>query len=94
MEAADKVLNLLFGDKFHIDSGRAEILEAVAAQINHHRKGENGTCNSKEMEAWATILSRVFHVDNRRDKSKSVSAESLVTELNSIVSRLYSREPE
>ncbi|MBD9092190.1 hypothetical protein [Bacteroides oleiciplenus] len=83
-----EVLDLILSDKFHIDSGRKGILEAVARQILLHKNGDTGTCQSHEVDTWATVLALMFFVENHRNKSKSISAESIVTELNNLLSEV------
>ena len=88
-----EVLDLILSDKFHIDSGRKGILEAVARQILLHKNGDTGTCQSHEVDTWATVLALLFFVENHRNKSNPISVESLVTELRNTLSELLSEEP-
>lgn len=83
------LLELCLSDKFHIDSGRTDILESVARQIHAHKEKGKDAYASKEVETWAGVLTRFFRVVNHRDKSKVVSAESVVTELNKTLARLF-----
>lgn len=82
-------IELMTGDKPHIDSGKKGILTAIARQIISHRKeGGGDVCITQEVGHWAEMLHCCFFVENARSKHRDISANSLRTELFRIISEL------
>lgn len=86
-------IELMTGDKPHIDSGKEEILTAVARQIISHREeGLEGTEGNREVHRWAYVLYHYFFVENRRNKSREVGLKSLETELFNLIAKLQHKD--
>lgn len=83
-------IELMADAKCHIDSGKKEILTAIARQIIVHRKaGCRDVRITREVRRWAQVLHSFFFVENSRNKEREVSVDSIETEIFKIVSELY-----
>lgn len=89
VEDAAKVFELLAAEKCRIDSGRREILTAIARQIIAHRKvGCRDVPITQEVKRWALVLHTFFFVENSRSIHREVSAKSIETKIFEFISEL------
>lgn len=85
-------IELMLVDKCHIDSGKEEILMAIARQIFSHRAaGCQDFAFSREVHYWAQVLHQFFFVENVRNKEREISLKTIETELFKLVSGLSSK---
>lgn len=90
VEDVAAVIGLMTGDKCHIDSGKKEILTAIARQIIVHRKaGGMGMRITREVRRWAQVLHGFFFVENSRNMHRELSVRSIESEIFKLVSELY-----
>lgn len=82
-------IELMAGDKCHIDSYRDELFAAVARQIHSHRAtGCEGMGLNAEVHHWACVLHSFFFVENRRNKDRELGLKTIETELFNLIAQL------
>ena len=94
LHKAAEVFNFATGDKFHIDSGRTAIFEAVARQIVDHKRADPSAVSWHEVRRWAHVLGDFFLVDNQHDKCKALTVRSIETLLQNLVTEIIEEEEE
>lgn len=83
-------IELMTGDKCHIDKGKKDILSAIARQIIIHRKNAcKDVSITHEVRHWAYVLHIFFFVENSRNMHREVSEKSIETELFNLISELH-----
>lgn len=88
VEEVSAVIGLMAGERCHIDSGKKEILTAIARQIIVHRKAGSREPITREVRRWALVLHGFFFVENSRNMHREVSARSIETEIFKIIAEL------